>query len=284
MPIEDGVAAFAVENAMEASDLLEFLAGIPDKLRGQSIEILAAPPYDLELGVDEKFLYSSLERDLKQANVDARTRDLQSLTAIFRIRKARAFKFLEKSKAIFVTSNKGLSDVATRFFQDHFRSEGQKNAVQICMTDVVFASRLWVKIPTATRKLPKKQIIVHILGNMRANRSLKESFERKLKALVTSGDINNTEFELVRLSRLTDKLLAMNFSSSSREISEDEAVGVANKVIQEWKRRIAEDTGKSEAIRQEYDAKFKKIEDRLSAVSRESGEKSSQLQETDAEI
>ena len=231
LEIEGDVAAYAFNNGLEPGDLIAYAAEVPDRLKESGIAGFAPPPYLNELGIDELSLDRQLKLDLKQASDQARVTDIKSLSAIFRARQGAAKSNLEKSEAILITTNKGLSDSSVRFFQNHFMHEGRTNSVQLCMTDVVFSTRLWTKLPTSVDKLPTTQVVAHLLGAIRPSAKLREQFMRNLKESVDQGTMTEEAAARLKLSAFVDQALATEFPTNQTEMTRTEFVGVATRVI-----------------------------------------------------
>ncbi len=244
-PVRDGVAAFALERGMLPSSLLEFAANIPDALSGMGIKAELTSEIIADYSVDEAALHRRIEVDLRQQNIDARTRDISSLTGVYRLRQGKPHRYLEDCEAIFITTNKGLADSATGFFRQHFKDEQLKNSVQICMTDVVFSTRLWIKLPTSARKLPKEQILSHILTNLRPNEALRQTFIDQLTKMSSQGQFSDKKLSIISLSGLTDRMLAIDYDVTQTTLDESQTLGTATKIIAEVGRILRSSAGKS---------------------------------------
>lgn len=231
LEIEGDVAAYAFSNGLEPGDLIAFAAEVPDRLKESGVGGFAPRPYLNELGIDELSLDRQLKLDLKQSSDQARVTDIKSLSAIFRERQGTAKSKLEKSEAILITTNKGLSDSSVRFFQNYFMHEGRTNSVQLCMTDVVFSTRLWTKLPTSVDKLPTTQVVAHLLGAIRPSAKLREQFMRNLKESVDQGTMTEEDAARLKLSAFVDQALATDFPATQTEMTRTEFVGVATRVI-----------------------------------------------------
>jgi len=215
--IEGDIATYAYEHGMSPGDLIEYGSNIDDRFSSLGFQIDDPVPVTKELSIDERALDDQLRIDLKQTTDTARVTDVNSLAAIYRARRGEAKRFLEKSDAIFITTNKGLADSSVRFFQKFFREEKQQNAVQLCMTDVVFSTRLWTKLPTSIDKMPRAQIVSHIMSNLRPSGQLKEEFLRQLKEFVTEGRIPEETAVKIRLSRFVEQSLAIEFEAGKHK-------------------------------------------------------------------
>lgn len=261
---EGDIAYYAYQNGLEAGDLVDLAAQIEDKIEDAGFGVQPPPAVIADLSVDEKVLDERLRRDLKQEYELARITDIRSLTGIYRLRNGEPKIYLEDCDAIFVTTNKGLADSSVLFFRKTFEDSHPRNRVQICMTDVVFSTRLWTKLPTAFDRLPRLQIVAHVLGNLRPSSKLRGAFAKQLRDLVSSGKLSEEGAARLRLSRFADEILALEFESSRSEIFTEEAIGVANKVIAKQKelwdkiKRDAEATART-TIRNEIEGLEKEL-------------------------
>ncbi|MBY0337205.1 MAG: hypothetical protein K2X11_11365 [Acetobacteraceae bacterium] len=230
-PIEGELGIFAIENGYDAGDLLQLSLDVDAKLEKLGVAVIEKPPIANELSIDERALDERLRIDLDQDYEIARITDIASLSAIYRLRGGEEKNHLEDCNAIFITNNKGLADSSVRFFRSHFTRNGKSNRVQICMTDVVFSTRLWTKLPTSLKTLPRQQVISHILGNLRPSLKVKESFLRNIKSLVADGRMSQEGYVRLELGRYTNRMLALEFGNRQNDLDRKEAADIANKII-----------------------------------------------------
>lgn len=228
------IVAYARENGLQSKDLISLVVNIPTRLAELQIETVDAPSVlkDITLSVDEGKLIEDLKRELYGQSEKARNTDLDSITAIYRLRGGKSHKYLERCEAIFITSNKGLSDVATRYFQSHFRdiSPHQVNIVQHVMTNVVFATRLWPKLPTNSFDIPRKQIIAYSVSNLVPSSAAQESFVAEIKSLVAAGRLSEHQAVAVEISRHLDECIFREMRSPTQQISRTQALHIINEI------------------------------------------------------
>jgi hypothetical protein len=235
LPIDGDIASYASDHGFEPEDLIELAATIDEKIASVGFSISEAPPYEEALGIDEVGMERQLRTDLQQASGDAVVTDIRSLSSIYRLRQGEPKKSLEKCVAIFVTSNKGLADFSVRHFQKSFREEGELNTVQLCITDVVFSTRLWTKLPTKTIPLPRAQILSHIISSIRPSMRLRDSFSQHLAKWVSEGRIAEEVAAKMQLSKFVEQSLASEIVAGTSALSDQQFVSVARKVIQQQK-------------------------------------------------
>ena len=240
---------YALSNGLEASDLIELSQEIPILCQQAGIEIVAKPDFSEQLGLDEIELESQIEHVVKQANPRARQRDVDSLTSIFRLREGRAMKSLDSSNAIFITHNSTLQAVAHKFFKKYFEEKGLKNIVQLCMTDNVFSSRLWVKLPTTANWKPKAQIVAFALGHLVPSPKTKSAFLDKIRSLANAGRIDEKTAFYLSVSRFSDQLIALEYDGVS-DFEDAEIKNIATDVLAKISRDIkaAKESGRREGL------------------------------------
>lgn len=275
------IASYARREGKTPGDLLDLAAGMEEQLQERGFQIIDPPDVVLNeaLSVRESELDHRLKLDLKQDSEPARVTDVKSLTAVHRMRKGEPKRFLEKCDAIFITSNKGLADSSVKFFRSHFGNEWKNNNVQICMTDVVFSTRLWVKVPTAYQETPRHQVIAHALGNLRPNSSLRDSFIRRIRELADKGILSDDDIARIQLDKFVDQVLALDFEVTTSAISAEEAKSIAEKVIEHQKRELEHIRFGNKNILASEKAKKEQLESRLSDALAQASEKDEELQE-----
>ena len=232
------IVSYAIEQGISGADLIEASQRVTDELIGLGITIVAAPPIDREMSVDEINLEWQIETDVKQNNPTARVRDVKSLTAIYRLRGGQRQRYLEKCKAIFVTSNASLANVSTRYFRDLFRERGESNIVQICMTDVILTTRLWLKVATQFQDIPRNQLISHAISNLRPSEMVLHRFLDLLKNMVREGRISEEAALKIQFSQFINGLVSLEAENNILNLNEEAAKSIVQNVIYLQKKEI----------------------------------------------
>jgi len=208
------IVAYALEEGLDASDLISRATGIRKEIEDNGIFIKPTPDQAPALTIDERDLDAQLEREVQQTNEFARQRDIASLTAIYRLREGAGFSYLEKCKAIFITSNRSLASSSARYFSKIFQDSGINNSVQICMTDVIFSVRLWTKLPTLATKTPRLQILGHAIGNLTPSHEVRQKFRKILDELVKRNYITDESAVRIEYSEFARLALAMDIKGA----------------------------------------------------------------------
>ena len=109
---------YCLESNLRSSDLAVKVETLASDLADMRIEVVDSPPHSSALTVDEEELDAVLESQVKYWNENARRRDLQSLTGIYRLRSGKTKRRLESAKAIFATPNSSLVRASRIFFDE----------------------------------------------------------------------------------------------------------------------------------------------------------------------
>ena len=265
---EGEIASYAFEHGLLPADLIELGMELEKNCQRVGIEVIDAPELTTQLSINERQLDSQLEVDLRQSYERARQTDVDSLAAIYRLRKGEPKRFLEKCDALFVTTNKSLADSSVRYFRQFFKELGKANRVQLCMTDVVLATRLWTKLPTSYDKLPRQQIVAHALSSLRPNQILLDKFRSHLQSFVTEDKISDEQAARVKLSTFASKILALEHSPRDVDLSKDEALSVTMRVIAQQDKVLEAIKRNSEEDREDAERGLAEAHGRLAELER----------------
>jgi hypothetical protein len=150
----DVVDYFASES-LSRSDVELQIAALRDRLQERSIEVVDAPEHSEELGLDERALEAALKEGVHYGRHGTMVKDLNSLTAIYRLREGEARRHIESANAVLVTTNSRLAHSGRLFFAETF---GHRS-VPLCMNDHALAALAWLMNPAQAPDLPRCQII-----------------------------------------------------------------------------------------------------------------------------
>lgn len=192
------------------SDIIEDIALLENILVNDGIIVKDTPnKTEAALTLNESKLDTILQSRVNYKNPSAKIKDIESLTAIFRMRRALPMARLEQCEAIFITSNQNLAAASTEFFKEHFREESQRNIAQLCMTEVIFTTRLWIKVPTEFANIPRNRLIAHSLASLKPPEAVVQAFLRQLEELQRTGRVTEEEAVRARFGALTTSTLML---------------------------------------------------------------------------
>jgi hypothetical protein len=253
-----------ITHGLSPSDLVERAGDLEHGLKEIRVDMVESPPYRPEITIDEKALEWQIEVDVKQESFRARLRDVESLSAIVRLRSAEPKFYLERCDALFLTANGSLARAAARYFREFFPKGMKRNSVPIAVTEPVLASRLWVKLPTEFPDVARKQVITHALSNIRLRKGLQERFVEYLRRFVEEGRISDTAAARVALSRLANQLASIEAHNDAKALDEQIVDDIVHRVLAEEKRiRLDLVMSTTDKLEGEYGAKLSEMETRM---------------------
>ncbi len=188
-----------IDSGYTASDIELAIARIEQSLRALHIRVKCKPPHTEALGLDEVKFASVLQDEVHYQHEEALFHDIDSLTAIHRIRQGQLQPRIESSQAIFVTTNLPLARGARRFLREEF--EGYRDTtVPLCLLDHAFTTIVWLKKPLRAPDLPRKCIIADCYAAMNPPDNLWKQYLEEIDRLETRGDISTHDYNLLRFS------------------------------------------------------------------------------------
>lgn len=189
-----------------ASDVELEIARLEKSLRGIRIDVVDRPPHSEALTVDEERLEAILQECVGYARDDTLRHDLDSLTAIHRLRRGQFHLHVESCRAIFVTSNHNLYRASALFFAEQY-DEYRGSVVPYSYLDHVFTTLVWLKKPLAATDLPVKQMIADCYVALNPTDRLWKRYLTEIERLRARGDITSEDYDLLRLSSVARNAL-----------------------------------------------------------------------------
>jgi hypothetical protein len=182
---------------------IELLANrLPNDLLKLAINPVPTPARRVHLQPDENALAERLQGALRYGNRTARDRDIDSLTAIYRIRGGRAVRDLEKCKAIFATHNFNLFRTSTAFFRVKDR-----HVVPACAYDMSLATMLWLREPNAEPDLPRERVIAQAYAALDPDDRLWGKYNAEIEHLRQDGHLDEEDAQFLRYGREAQEAL-----------------------------------------------------------------------------
>jgi hypothetical protein len=265
---------FITEN-YQSSDVLLILERLQPLLNSINIRVVPKPTHSMPLGVDEERLEKILQEIVVYNNPKALYHDMDSLTAIHRIRKGENYKKIELSKAIFITSNNLLKNASDNFFDEEY---GEEIKVPHCMLDHAFTTLIWLKKPLKAPNLPRNKIIADCYAAMNPSDSLWKKYLDEISKLQKKGNITETDYNILRYSMDAKSALMDSTLGDPEAFVEGTIAEVLQKAkstvrreieidldLEKIKRKEAEERAKTAEFN--LDKKTKLILDKISIIS-----------------
>ncbi len=182
-------------------------------LQRLGLRIIIPPDNYYQYGLDESALEDLLKKELPTQKEITRLYDLQSISAVHRLRKGDSPDSLDRCGYAFVTDNFGLIVVA--------RQVDERHLWPLVMLENEIASLLWVRSPAVADDLPRQQLLAAVYTGMQPAAHLWIKYVEEIERLEARGEVNPDEAVILR-SR-----------PEARDVLMDVTLGETNKINSE---------------------------------------------------
>lgn len=224
-----------------------------DRLR---IKIEEKPPYAATYQIDEGVLDKNLGDSIHYKKDSSRIRDVDSLSAIYKLRRGQEYPIIEECRALFVTTNIRLVRASTEFFKS-YQSAGN---APVCVTDHHLTTILWLKKPMMVPDLPMKRLIADSYAAMEPSEDLWRKFLAEVKKLQKRGEITAEEVLALR-STIEARSLLMDTTLGNPEVFVE---GTIEEILVEYRRTVRAEI---EAKRLAAERRGNKLQQQLDTIN-----------------
>ncbi len=258
------------------SDIELVIAKLDESLGSLRIKTKPRPSQTVALGLDEARLDQIMESIVSYRSERAKHFDIDSLTAIHRLRGGKPYQDIESCQAVFITQNTNLIKAA----REYFNTEYERTTVPLAIRDDVLTTIVWLKQPMSAVDLPRTMIIADCFAAMKPPDRLWKIYLAEIEKLSTRGSISENDYYLLRYSvearrALMDFTLGspegftegtvaevLKFAQNAIKAESAEALAVADLALKgERARRLRAELEKEKALavaRQMYAAQFER--------------------------
>ena len=280
---------YFIQQGKSETDIRMLVNRLEPDIQNLGIRIIEKPDFSNHQSViDEGRLEVELSESIPYTNNHALHRDIDSISAISRLRKGKSYFRLEDCKAVFLTMNKKLCKVA----RNVTNFDVETGAVPVCYTEADFAVLLWLKLGNTTSSLSRKRIAAACYAAINPDSALWNAYLTEIDRLQKQKTISPEDYlllrhdlhaksELMRVTRGDETVFSEGtvhqiLEQSKLRIQAEEKVKreIAEKERDQSKERLAEATQSYEAIIADKDAKS--LQKEIEAVEQQKALKSEQ--------
>lgn len=266
------VDAHFQDSGLSAADIELERARVPDALTQLGIRARAKPDSYYAYGLDESALDALLQGHVRYLSDRTRRYDVESLSAIHRLRKGSSPYVFERCEFVLVTDNAKLAFAS--------RSVNERHGWPLAMLDGELAALLWARSPVIAADLPRQQLLAAVYSGMQPSPHLWSRYLTEIEHLQGSGDINEDEAIILRSRPEARRALMDVTLGEAEELDDESTVSVVERVragLEEPMRHQLEvaENDKVEAVAaaaaraQEVSANAQQVELALGAMNRE---------------
>ena len=257
---------YFISTGVTESDILLLMANLERNLNALHIRVVEKPEYCVESLINEAGLDKELTLRVGYLSDLAKQRDVDSISAVMRLRRGLSSYEIEECKALFVSTNYSLVATANRFLAD----ESTSSSIGPAILDCVLTNRLWLKTPLQAPNFPEKRIIADCYAAMQPSADIWKKYLDKIESLKSNNFITTEDYYLLRHS-LEAKEGLMDLTHGDNEVFTEGTVPevlsvVKSTIIMEEKAKLEQETKcKNEAERKFEDLTMAE-RDRLSRI------------------
>lgn len=207
----DGIKSYFPDEVIEQNKRGELSAGLLDDDKIQSILLSIKPNYKIATLPD----------------------DLVAINTISRVRGGKNYPYIEKCKAVFVTTNSLLVSATKQYLKEADSDVG----FPLAITGEDLCVLAWLKDFEQNNELPQMRLLENVLAAITPTRELMEAYFSHLEHLEQQGVIGEDEAALLRVDTFARHELM--------ELTCGEKDNLSNEVIHNIRQKIREDSHES---------------------------------------
>lgn len=187
---------YLIDSGYTPSDVEMLLSRLRVSIKSLRVEVVETPPHSVDLGLDEKRFEEIIREEVGYRRDQTLKRDIDSMTAIYRLRKSRKKYQIERCGAIFLTTNTALAYSCSIFFKEVFDGP----SIPICIADHVLATIAWVKKPLKAPNLPLKMLIADCYAALNPSDKLWKKYMEEIEKQRKTKSISESDYFMLRYS------------------------------------------------------------------------------------
>jgi hypothetical protein len=204
------------DSSLSAADVAVARESLDTKLAELRVFIKDRPATYAQYGLDEGELEDALASAIHYRNPSARRNDVDSISAIHRLREGRSSNKLERCGYVMVTNNNELTRAASRF-------ESERHLWPLLMTEVALASLMWIRSSAVDDDLPRTFLLATAYAGMQPDGHLWHKYLDEVDALELRGVVNPEDALILRTTNAAQSAL-MEETLGSAEVLNAEDV------------------------------------------------------------
>ncbi|MBJ2120357.1 hypothetical protein I6N91_05115 [Arthrobacter sp. MSA 4-2] len=179
------------DQGWNSADILLASQKLPDAVEAMGIKLVPKPDTYHAFGLDEEKLEIALQEFVGYRSASTREFDLESLSAIHRLRRGRSLGALDRCGAVLLTDNSDLVRASRRV-------EGERHEWPLAMTDSALAGIIWARSPSVAPDLPRNMIVASAYAGMQPDPSLWSNYVHEVGLLEARGTVSPDEAVVLR--------------------------------------------------------------------------------------
>lgn len=246
-----------IANGVGPGEVESISADLDRRLTKLGLVVTDTPGHERKLTIAEDELAQALQANVGYRNEGAKLRDIDSLTAIHRLRDGKSSSELGQAHAVFVTSNTALAGCTRSFMREH----EHYNGIPHILSDIELTTQVWVRTPSAKPELPRKLLIADAYAALNPAGRLWDKYLAAIERLQQSGQIGEEQVTgLIHSMTARADLVDLTLGDSS-EVDEATVVEVLTRLTDHLAQPLLdEERQRYEALRRANEARIATLE------------------------
>lgn len=214
------------------SDLLLAAENASEHLEKMGVSCIQTPSYDQRnhrFEISEEAFAEILVDEINYYNSKAKDYDIRSVRSIYVLRQGIVPSSIEKSRAVFVTSNVSFSRAAFEYGKKY----EQSREVSTVITDFSLANIAWLKAPQGAPSLPQKEVLALAYAAIQPSRAFWSKVLVEADKLQESGQISARDHQLLRSSQHVQQELMRLTLGADESLNKESITKTLHRVSEE---------------------------------------------------
>lgn len=193
---------YFISKKIKPETISEYIALLEKNLSNHGLALKDTPDYTKQKrNIDWIKFDNYLQESIPYNNPDRRKNDIESLAAIYRLRKNTKYSEYETCRALFVATNKTLVYHAKHYF----KYDEKKYGVPAIVDDTFLTALMWLKNDNSSESLPNLKIISDALASQSLSSDFWNAFIEKVQKFEAENVITSDEAIRLKVDIFTKK-------------------------------------------------------------------------------
>lgn len=237
---------YFISNSFTKSDVELYIAQVMSTLERFKITVVDVPSFteNIKYQIDEEELrdiifdiYKTHDPKFEYYDKeDTINKDIDSISAIYRLRKGRIFRNLKDATHLFVTSNWAIA-TSTKEYE---KTKIDKQTIPSAVTDTFLGTILWVSNPKKYREVNRVRLLADVYASIQPDDKLFRQYLSQLSSLCENKAISHEEYYVLRSTSVAINML----KEKTYNDPDNYTISTPNEILNEMKEKIRENIGK----------------------------------------
>ncbi|WP_029267660.1 MULTISPECIES: hypothetical protein [unclassified Microbacterium] len=228
------------EQGKSAVDVALVRADLERHVRDRGVQVQEKPEYVHEHSLDENKLEELLQAKVGYRENSTRLFDVDSLSAVHRMRRGRSSSTLEHCRAVLVTSNTSVVIAANTF-------ERTRDQFSLAIRDEALAGILWVRSSAIDSDVPTKLLLASAYSGMQPSPALWSRYLEEVDELEKREEVSPDEAVVLRATTVSRAVLMEETLGDAGEVTPDLPLVVLQRMRSDEARPLEDKAMQAEA-------------------------------------